>query len=68
LQEAFEQVEQTLGFNIELKFDDQTVYEREFLVHILRSVLQVCSILVPYSSFFFLLEYEYLLGSNRTIC
>jgi glycerophosphoryl diester phosphodiesterase len=43
LQEAFEQVEQTLGFNIELKFDDQTVYEREFLVHILRSVLQVVS-------------------------
>ncbi|CAH8277745.1 unnamed protein product [Arabidopsis lyrata] len=43
LQEAFEQVEQTLGFNIELKFDDQTVYEREFLVHVLRSVLQVVS-------------------------
>nr|BAH20139.1 AT5G41080 [Arabidopsis thaliana] len=43
LQEAFEQVEQTLGFNIELKFGDQTVYEREFLVHILRSVLQVVS-------------------------
>lgn len=41
LQEAFERVEQTLGFNIELKFDDHTVYEREFLVHVLRSVLQV---------------------------
>lgn len=67
LQEAFEQVEQTLGFNIELKFDDQTVYEREFLVHVLRSVLQVCPILVPYSSYFFLLEYECLLGSTSTI-
>ncbi|KFK33033.1 glycerophosphoryl diester phosphodiesterase family protein [Arabis alpina] len=41
LQEAFERVEQSLGFNIELKFDDHTVYEREFLVNVLRSVLQV---------------------------
>lgn len=41
LQEAFERVEQSLGFNIELKFDDQIVYEREFLVHVLRTVLQV---------------------------
>ncbi|XP_010436048.1 PREDICTED: glycerophosphodiester phosphodiesterase GDPD2 [Camelina sativa] len=43
LQDAFEQVEQTLGFNIELKFDDHIVYEREFLVHVLRAVLQVVS-------------------------
>ncbi|KAJ4885321.1 Glycerophosphodiester phosphodiesterase GDPD2 [Raphanus sativus] len=41
LQEAFERVERSLGFNIELKFDDQVVYEREFLVHVLRTVLQV---------------------------
>ncbi|ESQ46848.1 hypothetical protein EUTSA_v10027797mg [Eutrema salsugineum] len=41
LQEAFELVEQSLGFNIELKFDDHIVYERESLVHALRSVLQV---------------------------
>uniref|UniRef100_A0A1J3FD38 glycerophosphodiester phosphodiesterase n=1 Tax=Noccaea caerulescens TaxID=107243 RepID=A0A1J3FD38_NOCCA len=41
LQEAFERVEQSLGFNIELKFDDHTVYERESLVHVLRTVLQV---------------------------
>ncbi|XP_010441271.1 PREDICTED: glycerophosphodiester phosphodiesterase GDPD2 [Camelina sativa] len=43
LQDAFEQVEQTLGFNIELKFDDHILYEREFLVHVLRAVLQVVS-------------------------
>lgn len=42
LQEAFERVEQSLGFNIELKFDDHTVYQRESLVHVLRTVLQVC--------------------------
>ena len=41
LQEAFERVDQSLGFNIELKFDNQVVYEREFLVHVLRTVLQV---------------------------
>uniref|UniRef100_A0A1J3GL92 glycerophosphodiester phosphodiesterase n=1 Tax=Noccaea caerulescens TaxID=107243 RepID=A0A1J3GL92_NOCCA len=41
LQEAFERVEQSLGFNIELKFDDHTVYERESLVHVLGTVLQV---------------------------
>uniref|UniRef100_A0A0D3CT71 glycerophosphodiester phosphodiesterase n=1 Tax=Brassica oleracea var. oleracea TaxID=109376 RepID=A0A0D3CT71_BRAOL len=41
LQEAFERVEHSLGFNIELKFDNQVVYEREFLVHVLRTVLQV---------------------------
>ncbi|XP_010528150.1 PREDICTED: glycerophosphodiester phosphodiesterase GDPD2-like [Tarenaya hassleriana] len=41
LQEAFERVDQTLGFNIELKFDDHTVYEQDFLVDILQAVLQV---------------------------
>ncbi|CAN8233255.1 unnamed protein product [Cochlearia groenlandica] len=41
LQEAFQGVEQTLGFNVELKFDDHRVYEREFLVHVLTEVLKV---------------------------
>ncbi|XP_010556304.1 PREDICTED: glycerophosphodiester phosphodiesterase GDPD2-like [Tarenaya hassleriana] len=41
LQEAFERVEQTLGFNIELKFDDFTVYEQDFLIDVLQAVLQV---------------------------
>ncbi|XP_027351568.1 glycerophosphodiester phosphodiesterase GDPD1, chloroplastic-like isoform X2 [Abrus precatorius] len=41
LQEAFVNVEPTLGFNIELKFDDYIVYEQDYLVHVLQAVLKV---------------------------
>lgn len=41
LREAFELVEPSLGFNIELKFDDFIVYEQDYLIHVLQAVLQV---------------------------
>ncbi|GAB4847349.1 Lysophospholipase D gdpd1 [Ancistrocladus abbreviatus] len=41
LQEAFERTEPRVGFNIELKFDDHIVYEQDYLISILQSILQV---------------------------
>ncbi|KAJ0039311.1 hypothetical protein Pint_23779 [Pistacia integerrima] len=41
LEEAFEKVDHSIGFNIELKFDDQIDYEEEQLSHILKVILQV---------------------------
>ncbi|XP_058093052.1 glycerophosphodiester phosphodiesterase GDPD2-like isoform X2 [Magnolia sinica] len=41
LQEAFQKVNPSIGFNIELKFDDYIVYEDETLVHVLQVILQV---------------------------
>ncbi|XP_076917444.1 glycerophosphodiester phosphodiesterase GDPD1, chloroplastic-like [Bidens hawaiensis] len=41
LQEAFEKVNPKLGFNIELKFDDDMVYEEDHLVHVLQVILKV---------------------------
>lgn len=41
LQEAFEKVDSKLGFNVELKFDDDIVYQEHELVSSLQSVLQV---------------------------
>ncbi|XP_073125359.1 glycerophosphodiester phosphodiesterase GDPD2-like [Henckelia pumila] len=41
LQEAFEKVNPSLGFNIELKFDDNIVYEQEYLIHVLQAILRV---------------------------
>lgn len=41
LQEAFQKVDPSLGFNIELKFDDHIVYQREHLIHVLQVILQV---------------------------
>ncbi|CAL9014872.1 unnamed protein product [Prunus brigantina] len=41
LQEAFEQVEPSLGFNIELKFDDYVVYEQDYLINVFQAILQV---------------------------
>ncbi|CAM8990525.1 unnamed protein product [Rhodiola kirilowii] len=42
LQEAFQQVKPTtIGFNIELKFDDHILYQHEYLVHFIQIVLQV---------------------------
>ncbi|XP_006659634.2 glycerophosphodiester phosphodiesterase GDPD1, chloroplastic-like [Oryza brachyantha] len=41
LQEVFEHVSPRLGFNIELKFDDDIIYERSQLDRALQAVLQV---------------------------
>lgn len=41
LQEAFEKVDPKLGFNIELKFDDNIVYQEDFLVNFLQAILKV---------------------------
>ncbi|KAE8707665.1 Glycerophosphodiester phosphodiesterase GDPD1 [Hibiscus syriacus] len=41
LQEAFLKVEPSLGFNIELKFDDYKVYQQDHLTRILQVILQV---------------------------
>ncbi|KAK4757122.1 hypothetical protein SAY87_007249 [Trapa incisa] len=43
LQEAFQKVDPSLGFNIELKFDDYIVYPQEDLVRSLQSILKVVS-------------------------
>lgn len=41
LQEVFEKVDTSLGFNIELKFDDNKVYDEVELKRILNAVLKV---------------------------
>lgn len=41
LQEAFEKVNPSLGFNIELKFDDYIVYQQQQLTDVLQAILQV---------------------------
>nr|AFK48833.1 unknown [Medicago truncatula] len=41
LQEAFLKVEPSLGFNIELKFDDHIVYEQAYLTRVLQAILKV---------------------------
>ncbi|KAF5748674.1 hypothetical protein HS088_TW04G00632 [Tripterygium wilfordii] len=41
LQEVFQQVKPSLGFNIELKFDDHIVYGQDHLSNVLQAVLQV---------------------------
>ncbi|XP_038880107.1 glycerophosphodiester phosphodiesterase GDPD1, chloroplastic-like isoform X2 [Benincasa hispida] len=41
LQETFEKVEHSVGFNIELKFDDLIIYKEEQLSQMLQQVLQV---------------------------
>lgn len=40
LQEAFEKVDQSMGFNVELKFDDQLVYTQEELTRVLEAILK----------------------------
>lgn len=42
LQEAFEKVNPRLGFNVELKFDDNLVYKEEELTRILQAILKAC--------------------------
>ncbi|KAJ0112234.1 hypothetical protein Patl1_03084 [Pistacia atlantica] len=41
LQEAFQRVEPTLGFNVELKFDDHVVYQPDYLIRVLQAILKV---------------------------
>ncbi|KAL6899112.1 hypothetical protein ACP4OV_005770 [Aristida adscensionis] len=41
LQEAFEKVNPRLGFNVELKFDDNLEYQEEELITILQAILKV---------------------------
>ncbi|KAJ4951362.1 hypothetical protein NE237_028194 [Protea cynaroides] len=41
LQEAFQNVNPSLGFNIELKFDDDIVYQDEEIIHVLQVILRV---------------------------
>ncbi|KAF5181640.1 Glycerophosphodiester phosphodiesterase, partial [Thalictrum thalictroides] len=41
LQEVFQKVNPSLGFNIELKFDDNIVYQENELNHVLQAILQV---------------------------
>ncbi|KAL8538537.1 hypothetical protein ACS0TY_000525 [Phlomoides rotata] len=41
LQEAFQKVNPSLGFNIELKFDDYVVYQQEHLHNILQAIMEV---------------------------
>lgn len=41
LEEVFENVGQSLGFNIELKFDDNLVYKEDELTHVLQVILKV---------------------------
>lgn len=41
LQDVFQKVVPTVGFNIELKFDDHIVYEEHYLVRVLQAVLKI---------------------------
>ncbi|XP_059669946.1 glycerophosphodiester phosphodiesterase GDPD1, chloroplastic-like [Cornus florida] len=41
LEEAFQMVNPSLGFNIELKFDDNIVYQQHHLTHVLQTILKV---------------------------
>ncbi|XP_050234677.1 glycerophosphodiester phosphodiesterase GDPD1, chloroplastic-like [Mercurialis annua] len=41
LKDAFQLVEPSLGFNIELKFDDHIVYQQDYLNNVLQAILQV---------------------------
>ncbi|KAG9158285.1 hypothetical protein Leryth_000416 [Lithospermum erythrorhizon] len=41
LKEAFQKVSPSLGFNIELKFDDHIVYQKQHLIHVLDAILNV---------------------------
>ncbi|MFQ6644930.1 hypothetical protein Gotur_019957 [Gossypium turneri] len=43
LAETFQKVDPSLGFNIELKFDDHIVYQQDHLFHVLQVILQVVS-------------------------
>lgn len=42
LEEVFQKVNHSMGFNIEFKFDDNVVYKEDDLVHAIQVVLRVC--------------------------
>src|SRR5438105_1346220 len=42
LQEAFEKVNPRLGFNVELKFDDNLEYQEAELTRVLQAILKAC--------------------------
>lgn len=44
LQEAFEDVDTRVGFNVELKFDDDLVYQEGELTGILQSILKASTL------------------------
>lgn len=48
LEEVFQKVNNhsSLGFNIELKFDDKVNYEEDVLVHLLQLVIQVLPVFI----------------------
>lgn len=48
LEEVFQKVEYPMGFNIELKFDDQVVYKEEELTRILQAILKVNLLVYAY--------------------
>lgn len=41
LQEAFQQVDSNVGFNVELKFDDHIVYEQDYLIRVIQAILKI---------------------------
>lgn len=41
LQEAFQQVDPNVGFNVELKFDDHIVYEQDYLIRVIQAILKI---------------------------
>lgn len=48
LQEAFQGVDPQVGFNVELKFNDNVDYKDEELIHALETILKVrCMTLFP---------------------
>lgn len=48
LKEVFQKVDHSVGFNIELKFDDQIVYKEEELTQILQAILKVSLLVYAY--------------------
>lgn len=53
LEEAFQKVDSSLGFNVELKFDDHIVYQQEHLIHALQSILKVIEESIQWTPFLF---------------
>uniref|UniRef100_A0A453FSI9 glycerophosphodiester phosphodiesterase n=1 Tax=Aegilops tauschii subsp. strangulata TaxID=200361 RepID=A0A453FSI9_AEGTS len=68
LQEAFEKVNPRLGFNVELKFDDNLVYQDEELTHILQAILKRWSSSVPRIGLSFSLASSPMLRSSCENC
>jgi len=56
LQEAFEKVEHSISYNIELKLDDQVVYTEEELTRVLQAILQVYMLTLKLNIVFCIVE------------